>query len=154
MTPKQVARFWAKVDKSGECWLWQASRSAFGHGRFGIGKHNSYAHRVAWELTYGPIPLGMNVCHNCPGGDNPACVNPAHLFLGTKRDNMRDAAHKGRLSRGEGSHLSKLTDARVRWLRDRYAAGGVSYSQLAAELGLTQTPVYNAINRITWKHIP
>lgn len=100
------ARFWPKVDKRGddECWPWAAAVSAHGYGQFdrepGVTK---MAHRTAWELHHGePAPAGMHVCHSC---DNPPCCNPAHLFLGTPGDNVRDMISKGR-HRGAHAALS------------------------------------------------
>lgn len=92
-------RFWPKVDQSGggeACWLWTAGKIPTGYGRFCINGRYVYAHRVAWELTHGQIEGGLFVLHDCPTGDNPSCVNPAHLFLGTQSDNMKDCYQKGR----------------------------------------------------------
>lgn len=92
-------RFWTKVEKADGCWLWKGSRTGsmgYGYLHYG-GKHKrspKAAHRVSWELHNGEIPRGFFVLHKC---DVPACVNPEHLFLGTREDNMRDAARKGRL---------------------------------------------------------
>lgn len=90
------ARFWQFVDKSGDCWVWTGARNKAGYGRFGQGGDTRmvYAHRASYELHYGPVPTGMFVCHTC---DNPSCVRPDHLFVGTRGDNMRDAHQKGRV---------------------------------------------------------
>lgn len=89
-------RFWSKVaiGSTNECWLWQASLGSTGYGQFNTGRSMAKAHRIAWELgNKGLIPADLMVCHHC---DTPACVNPAHLFLGTQTDNMRDCFAKGR----------------------------------------------------------
>jgi hypothetical protein len=86
-------RFDANVEKRNGCWLWQGSITDMGYGSiFGQGRRR-YAHRLMWERTFGPIPVGQCVLHHC---DNPRCVNPSHLFLGTKADNTRDMWSKGR----------------------------------------------------------
>ena len=92
-------RFWAKVQKTETCWLWTGGLN--GPGRYGIFAlshgHQVYAHRFSWELHYGPIPDGLDCCHHC---DNPPCVRPDHLFVGTVTANMADARQKGRTHQG------------------------------------------------------
>lgn len=101
-------RFWAKVDKGSdaECWEWTASRNSYGYGQLAVvlpsGKRPRLAHRLSWELHVGPIPEGMCILHRC---DNPPCVNPSHLFIGTKADNYRDMRAKGR----DGSYNRQKT---------------------------------------------
>src|SRR5678816_2871477 len=99
--PKPLSeRFWSKVDQSGDCWIWTAHHLSSGYGLIGTGsmrdgtRRGSLAHRVSWELAYGTIPDGLFVCHRC---DNPSCVRPDHLFLGTCKDNAADSVAKGRM---------------------------------------------------------
>ena len=107
-----ILRFWTHVDQSNgpdACWPWTAYRDRGGYGRMGIGGQPSrlaLSHRVAWEIAHGPIPAGLIVCHHC---DNPSCCNPAHLFLGGQRDNMRDSAAKGRHAHFCPSRIHALT---------------------------------------------
>jgi len=96
-----VKRFWDKVDKTGECWIWTASKYLNGYGQFRFDGKNWGAHRMAWLLTNGEIPDGMLVCHTC---DNPSCIRPAHLFIGTQKQNMRDCIDKGRQYRAYKTH--------------------------------------------------
>ncbi len=97
--PRPVAeRFWPKVRRGEGCWEWTGARSAKGYGRLTAGRRGDgylRTHRLSFELAYGPVPDGLFVLHRC---DNPPCVRPDHLFLGTKSDNMRDAVSKGRLN--------------------------------------------------------
>jgi len=86
-------RFWAKVDRSGDCWVWIGTRWPTGYGQMRGDGRQLMAHRVAWQIVKGPIPEGLFVCHKC---DNPPCVRPDHLFLGTAADNTRDRDVKGR----------------------------------------------------------
>lgn len=112
-------RFWEKVDKSGECWVWTAATFSTGYGAFRLGKRQMKAHRVAWLIEHGKDPLGF-VCHRC---DNPLCVRPDHLFVGTAADNMRDRNQKGRTSQRERSPHCKLgEDVRAK-IRSEYKRG-------------------------------
>lgn len=97
-------RFWGKVEKTDGCWLWKGYRTPKGYGVFKMNGKNQQAHRAAWMLTHGPIPTGLDVLHEC---DNPPCVRPDTLFLGTNTDNQRDSVAKGRHVSSKKTHCPK-----------------------------------------------
>lgn len=143
-------RFWSKVDKRGpnDCWEWKAGRHTQGYGLFWFEGTTHRAHR----LVMGEPKL--HVLHTC---DNPPCCNPNHLFLGTDADNMEDKVLKGRARgggpKGEGDPNSKLTNEDVRFIRTRYAKGGITYRQLAARFGVHHSVIYKVITKQTWKNV-
>ncbi len=145
-------RFWAKVDKSGECWTWTAAKGLNGYGRFKAEGKLYLPHRLAWEWENGPIPAGMVVCHRC---DNPSCVNPTHLFCGTQSENMLDAKSKGRLNdlSGERNRSSRLTEGQVLRIREIYARGKTTHRELARIYEVSETAIWHIVNRSTWQHI-
>lgn len=172
------SRFWAKVDKQEMgCWVWTSPVMPTGYGQFYVNGRHTTAHRYSWQLHRGPIPAGLHVCHNCPGGDNPRCVNPAHLFLGTHAENMADMFAKGRgfvhtpperrprgdrhgsrthperLRRGVQQPKAKLDDDKVRAIRATFARGGIVQHELAQQYGVSQAVISKVILRQMWKHV-
>ena len=142
-------RFWSKVDKSGECWVWTAHCLPKGYGQFRVGRQMMKAHRLAWEEATGkPVPKGMLVCHHC---DNPPCVRFDHLFVGTNNDNMVDMAQKGRAAYGDHAGNRKLTSSIVLEIRRLYAAGGWTQRGLAAKFGTSCANVCNIVNGRIWQ---
>lgn len=145
MGPHLVARFWGHTERVGECWQWTAGAGHRGYGMVYIGGRRApgisrtrAAHRVAYVLATGrDIPCGMLVCHRC---DNPPCVNPDHLFLGTYADNYHDAKRKGRHTAGERHGRLKITDEQVREIRAAVDAGTVK-ARLAERYGVSQTTI-------------
>jgi hypothetical protein len=141
---KDIARFRRKVSagRSAQCWEWRAScfRSRMGYGAFGVGKRVHAAHRVSFTIHKGRIPKGKCVLHTC---DNPKCVNPGHLFLGTYRDNNLDMRLKGRAAR-------KLCAECVRAIR----CSNLSSRKLAKLHGVSQHMIMRVIHRIAWDHVP
>lgn len=98
-----MKRFFDKINKTNSCWIWNAAkRSKFGYGAFKFEGKTQDAHRVSWKIHFGEIPNSLHVCHKC---DNPSCVNPEHLFLGTPRDNVKDCIQKGRFKYPEGDEF-------------------------------------------------
>jgi len=174
-----TARFWAKVQKSDGCWEWRGARFQRGagaarvltYGMFTVGPRDIPAHRYSWEMHSGPIPAGLFVLHHC---DNPPCVNPEHLFIGTAADNSRDMVAKGRqsranahpargdangarrhpdrLHRGEANGVAILTAAKVRDIRARLAAGS-SHASVARDFGASKATIGKIARRETWQHV-
>lgn len=154
-----INRFWKYVKKSDDCWNWIGPLSNRGYGRFFIGSRpgNSWlAHRFSWAVHYGNIPSGLFVCHHC---DNPGCVNPKHLFVGTQFDNMSDAAKKGHLPQqrypwlfaGERNGRSKLTEKDVREIRRLSAIQG--QRPIADQFGISRSLVRHIQAWRNWTHV-
>jgi hypothetical protein len=135
-----------------DCWLWTKGKFKSGYGSFNLNGFPARAHRVSFMIYYGSeIPDGMNVCHKC---DVPDCVNPNHLFLGTRSDNMRDKEKKGRgnHTRGELNH-SKLKEEQVRAIRNEFAKGGITKHSLAVKYGVADVCIRKIIKREKWAHV-
>lgn len=164
-TLQDVARFWSKVDKSGDCWLWTAGVIKHGYGKFSIGRQSIGAHRFAYEITFGPPTPGMCVLHRC---DVRQCVRPEHLWLGTKLDNTTDMITKGRAhfhsdnyylsmqcrdNRGERNGFARLTANQVVTIRKRHSEG-VSQRVLAEEYQVAVETIKSVVLRRNWRHVP
>ena len=160
-----------------ECWLWTARRNAKGYGqlcRSHDGKSRAfYAHRVMFEFFNGPIPSGLMVCHRC---DNPPCVNPGHLWVGTNSDNIKDAVKKQRMhwqregwvkppysvearkkisdgKLGEKNHFAKLTAEKVLGIRAEWKSGNRDIRDMGDRYGTGCFNIYQVVSRRSWKHI-
>ncbi len=152
-------RFWPKVDKRGpdECWNWTAGRNGVGCGALRVSspppRRRVYAHRVSYEMANGPITDGLWVLHKC---DNPRCVNPNHLFLGTVKDNSDDMVAKGRDKRAitvRRAKVAKVTEADVLEIRAR-AADGERYVAIARDYPIGAKNVATICRRQSWEHVP
>ena len=175
-------RFWARVNKDGPtpehlpelgpCWIWTGPPDASGYGRIGCGLRTSgtmKANRASWLLVFGEIPEGQNVLHKC---DNPACVRPEHLFLGSHSDNIKDMMAKGRHGsnadamrqlhaegnfrlnprKGESHPAAKLSDEMVKELH-AYRSSGHTTRDTASRFGVSQAAVIHIGKGRTWKHL-
>jgi hypothetical protein len=172
---KYTIRFFNKVKKlKNGCWEWQGAKGKGNqsYGQFRFNGKKVLTHRLSWELHNGKIPEGMCVCHTC---DNPSCVNPNHLFLGTRKDNTLDMINKGRskltppppikgelnhthlhpekMARGETHGLHKLKTQDIIDIRNKYNKETYNIFKLADEYNVSFVCIYKVVNRITWKHI-
>lgn len=148
--PKQDlgVRFWSHVEKTESCWLWTGAVDRDGYGMLTVysdKRRVAKAHRLAFTLWHGRDPGPMFVCHSC---DNPTCVRPDHLFLGTAADNSQDRVRKGRYM-----PQSKLTEQQVLEIRARYTPLVVTAKMLAAEFGVSKGLIYLILWRKIWTHI-
>ena len=157
-------RFWEKVDKrsgfgpNGDCWQWTSSRPGGRYGKFTMRRGVTQSAQVlAWELTIAPVPEGAFVCHRC---DNPICVRPDHLFLGTAKLNSLDMSHKGRSTKGrkrpgtgpqgERNAKAKIDWPTVRAIRAEYGDGHRSHRALATKYGLGRSQIHNIVSGAQW----
>jgi hypothetical protein len=154
ITEKDKQRFWSKVKKGKSCWEWKASKREKGYGFFGFNLKNWPAHRISWLIHNGRIPKGMCVLHHC---DNPQCVNPKHLWLGTYKDNAWDMIKKGRRydNSGEKCGRAKLTEKQVKLIRKIYRKGWTltNMYRLAERFGVHKVTIHLIIHKQSWKHI-
>lgn len=152
------SRFWSNVDVRGEdeCWLWTGCFFATGYGQFDFilstKMHKVKATRFMWLLTHGSISRHLEICHDCPVGDNPACVNPNHLFLGTQYDNMQDMVAKGRSNYGERNGKVKLTEAQVLEVYALRKAGWTQQS-IADRFEVSWSTIHLIVIGKNWKHL-
>lgn len=151
-------QFWSMVDirADNDCWEWCGTRSSLGYGHLTRKKGTRKAHRIAYEIAVGPIPVGMVICHRC---DNPACCNPSHLWAGSQSENMKDCWIKGRMAapvatsetalRGSRCVHAKLSDEDVR----KIYASTENEKVIAKKFGVSKTTVHNIKVGRTWSHL-
>ena len=137
------------------CWLWLGGKDGRGYGVAWNGKHWEKAHRLYYKIFRGPIPVGLSICHHC---DNPPCINPAHLFVGTQKDNVRDAISKNRFSYpkirpGHKNPNAKLTPNQVRAIRSRYSFRKCTSKQLGREYNVSPTVILMVVHRHAYKNV-
>ena len=151
---QDVERFWARVDKSGDCWLWTGARGGdrqkYGYFRPSgpRGTKQWSAHRFAYVATFGRIPDGIFVCHYCNEG---LCVNPDHLYPGTAFQNTRDAMTDGLIPTGERAAMAKFTNQQASNIRRIYDAGGVTHAALAKRFSVSESTIRRLVVRRTYR---
>ena len=150
MTPLEIAKFWSQVKRTSGCWLWLGSCFKNKYGRFRTGGKNCLTHRLAFELINGYDPGSYCVLHHC---DNPKCVNPAHLFTGTQKDNLADMDKKGRRKNpdicGRKNPNAKLTIQNVRYIKQ----SNKSHAELSREFNVTSSTIGYIRRGKSWRHI-
>jgi len=150
--PTVAERFWARVSicAPNECWKWNGYFKITGYGVAYDGKRLMGAHRLAYILRNGAVAKGVECRHTC---DNRACVNPAHIVLGTHSENMEDMVTRARSCRGENKPDAKLTEDAVKAIRARFGAGGITKAALAREYGVCADTIRDVVTRHRWAHV-
>lgn len=146
-------KFWSKVIITEGCWNYQGQRDKDDYGKLKIGKKTTQAHRYSYELHFGTIQNTLLiVCHTC---DNPPCVNPEHLYLGTHKDNARDRNTRNRayIANGELCNFAKLREFQIPIIRKLYD-NGFTMNEIAIRFEVHPATIRSIVNRINWKHVP
>lgn len=166
-TTADVVKFWSRVivGPPDTCWMFLGGEMKKKYGQICFGNTTMTSHRFAYYLTHGELPEGMDICHHC---DQPACVNPSHLYAGTRAENLRDMTvrnrrargdshgsrtHPERVRRGEIHSASKLTEYQVKEIRRLYRPRVTTVPMLAAQFGVSRGTVFAIIQRKTWAHV-
>lgn len=157
LTQETINRFWSKVEKRGpdDCWVWKAWKNNRGYGMLTIkkagSKHHWVASRLSYYIAHGNLPNDLDVCHKC---DNPPCVNPNHLFLGTAHENALDMVKKGRCNAPKGEDAqSTLSEYEVLQIRRIYESGDMNTVELAEAYGVASGTINRVVDGSSWKHI-
>jgi hypothetical protein len=149
--PNAEKRLWQSVDKTDGCWNWTGRSLVDGYGKIWVNGRRLLTHRFSWQIHNGEIPPDMRVCHKC---DNPKCVNPSHLFLGTQFDNMRDMESKGRgvYPHGSRSKMAVLAERDIPKII-RLHASGITRAALAKRYSVSWPTIERIVTRSSWKHV-
>lgn len=149
MTKNTELSFLSRIDRRDEdgCWIWSGCKNQHGYGLISFNNRQLSAHRLSYQLFIGEIPKGMYILHKC---DNPSCVNPNHLFLGTQKDNMQDMVNKGRSGVGQKRGCPKLTWDQVRTIRGESKTGKL-YKIIAEEYGVDPSLISQIMLNKIWK---
>lgn len=155
LNERGLKTFWSQVDKNNPngCWIWAGHKSPDNYGVFKVFYEDFQTHRLSWMLANGKIPEGLCVLHNCPGGDNSLCVNPAHLWIGTVLENRADCVKKDRHSKGAAHGPAKLTDAQVVEILNTYIPKYGNGARLARKFGVGEGAISRIVRGRTWRHI-
>lgn len=151
LTEKELASFWSKVTKSDGCWIWNGYKNQDGYGRMVVNERLVMTHRIAFAIHH-EQPLKRLILHSC---DNPACVNPSHLSVGSQKENVADMDAKRRryISKGEEIHCAKLTDEMVLKIRHLKEASNIRVAAISRMFNVSHRTIRLVILRETWKHV-